>query len=149
MLALSSDEIARMNAALEQLARANSTTLRMADRASHTLYTLVAGVREMRGPQITGAHADATTHVSAGWQESISALREGGKLVFEVAYTRANHASLADAALEQTLESFKLTFADGTGLQFNALVDIHFAMSVSGLARASFTLTVSGAVAVF
>jgi hypothetical protein len=149
MLALSSDELARMNDAMEQLVRANSTTIRMADRASHTLYTLVAGVREIRGPSITGAQADATTHISAGWQESISALREGGKLVFDVLYTRASHAALADAALEQTLESFRLTFADGTGLQFNALVDIHFAMSISGLARASFTLTVSGAVAVF
>jgi len=138
-----------MNAVMGDLARANPAAILMADRSTHTTFTQVAQVRNIRGPEPQGEHSDATAHASGGWSELISTLKDGGRLVFDVVYTRADHAGLADAALEQTLEMFKLTFADGTGLQFSALVDVEFHLTVAGLNRAKVSLHLSGAVTKF
>jgi hypothetical protein len=149
MLSLSRDEIARINATLSDLRVANASTLQMADRATHSTFTSLPGVRQMRGPAPAGELEDATTQISAGWHERISALKDGGLLVFDIFYTAANHGGIVQAAIDQSIERFKLIFPDGSGLIFNALVKITFTHRLNGPVAAHVSLTLTGALGSF
>jgi len=154
---LTPDDVADIKAALA-LAQADipgwthSTYLKMADRATHTVYSTVAQVLNVAGFELEGIKRDVTSHTSGGWQQKISVLKNGGKLVFLVHFDKAETtlgaAGLAGAALEQTLEYFKITYPDGSGYQFTAFVGLGFDAPVNSRLMGKITLDITGTVSV-
>ena len=131
----------------------HSTFLKMADRATHLVYTTVAQVLNIVGLELDGERADATTHLSGGWAEKISILKTGGKLVFLVHFLKTEGTlntttGLAAAALAQTAEYFQLTYADGSGFSFQAFVGLDFSAPVNGRLLGKLTLDITGEVLV-
>ncbi len=155
---LSSAEVAEMKAALA-LAQTDipgwthSSLLKMADRATHSVFATVGQVRAISGLQLGGEHMDVSSHLSGGWKEKINVLKDGGRLAFSVHFLESDgtlnlSTGLAAAALEQSLEVFQMWYTPGTGLQFAAFVSLKFEAPVNGRLLGMVTLDVSGAVTV-
>ncbi len=153
---LSQAEVTEIKAAMAE-ARADvdgwthSSYLEMADRSTHTTYSLCAQVLDIQGLQLEGELKDVTNHFSGGWQEKISLLKKGGKMVFKVHFLQGESSldavsGLLGAALDQTLEYFRLSLADGTLIQFTAYAGIAFSAAVHGRLLGTVTLESSGVV---
>ena len=155
---LTSDEVADIKAALAAAQAdipgwTHGTYLKMADRSAHAVYSSVAQVLNIAGLHLDGQRQDTTTHLSGGWAEKISVLKGGGKVVFLVHFLKTEGTlntttGLAGAALEQTIEYFQLTYADGTGFSFMAFVGLDFSAPVNGRLLGKVTLDISGPVTV-
>ena len=129
----------------------NGTLLKMADRATHVTFATLAEVLDQKGPEVKGVRSDATNHSSGGWVEKISILKDGGKMTFDVNWlgndaTHNKTTGLLAASLAQTKELFQVTYPDGTGFTFWALVDSAFSAKVKDKLTASFDLDITGAV---
>jgi len=153
---LTADEVAEIKAAIEAAqvdipGWTHSTFLKMADRATHVTYTTVAQVLKISGLQLDGERRGVTSHLSGGWGEKISVLKNGGQVVFLVHFDKSeatlnSTTGLAAAALAQTKEYFQLVYADGTGFQFQAFVGLAFDAPVRGKVKGKVVLDISGAV---
>lgn len=156
MIPMSSSEVTDLKAAADAGAAdvanwTHGTYLQMADRATHVNYSNVGQVLRIRGVRLDGEHKDATSHLSGGWKEKINVLKDGGRVAFLVHFdknetTLNTSLGLAAAALAQTKEYFRVTFADGSGFQFLAFVGLEFDQGVRGRLLALVTLDISGAV---
>jgi len=142
MLEMSAQELTGMAAALCAGRLPNGTLICMADRATHTVFTTIEAVRDLRGPKLAGVLQDATVHNSGGWQELLPVLKTGGTLAFELVYDPASHAQLLEASLAQSLETFELVLEDA--FRFTALVELEFTARVVGARRAAVRLVLSG-----
>ena len=125
--------------------------LKMADRATQLVYSTVGHVLRIKGLKITGEHLDVTSHLSGGWGESLSVLKAAGRVVFLVHFDKADGTldtttGIAAAALAQTVEKFQLTFSDGTGFGFSALVSVEFDQPVRGKVVGNVILDITGPV---
>lgn len=155
---LTPDEVADIKAALA-LAQTDiagwthSTFLKMADRATHTVFSTVAHVLRIEGIALSGDLQDVTTHLSGGWRELGSVLKSGGKLAFRVHFTESSSTlnmatGLGAAALEQTKERFHIDYVDGTSLEFWAFVDLALDAPVNGRLIGKVVLNITGEVVV-
>lgn len=129
----------------------HSALLEMADRGSHTVYSLAGQVLSIRGLSVEGSLQDVTNHFSSGWQEKASLLKKGGTMVFSVHFPQGESGpgavnNLLGAAFDQTLEYFRLRLPDGSYLQFTAFAGITFSASTHGRLTGEVTLECSGAV---
>ena len=127
--------------------------LKMADRATHTTFTNVGHVLRIKGLHLEGKREDVTSHLSGGWLEKSSILKDGGKIGFLVHFDKNDStlnttSGLAAAALAQTKETFQLALADGTSFQFTAFVGLEFDQAARGALLAMVVLDISGAVSV-
>jgi hypothetical protein len=127
--------------------------LKMADRATHLVYASVGHVLRIKGLKLEGDLRDVTSHLSGGWRESMSVLKDGGKVGFLVHFDRNDgtlnlSSGLAAAALAKTKEYFQLVLADGSGLSFQGLVSLEFDQAARGKLMAMVVIQVSGAVTV-
>lgn len=125
--------------------------LKMADRATHLVFSTVGQTLRIKGIHLDGKREDATSHLSGGWREKLPTLRDGGRVAFMVHFDK-NEASLnvtsglAAAALAQTKETFQVSLMDGSGYQFSAFVGLEFDQPVRKKLLAIITLDISGAV---
>lgn len=147
MLPVTAGERAGMLAAMNDGRLPNQSVLRMSDRLSHTLYQVVPGVHNLRGPQQSGQRRDVTTTASGGALELLGVLKTSGVITFEVIYADA-HEDLLGASRDQTLERFELVFPPevATSLHFWALVSLAFGARLPGVIWAQVRLDVSGEV---
>ncbi|HEY3312024.1 MAG TPA: hypothetical protein VGK00_10325 [Anaerolineales bacterium] len=153
---LTSGEVTELKALIAEITAdipgwTHGTFLKMADRATHLVYSNVGHVLRIKGLKIGGQRRDVTSHLSGGWGEKLSVLKDGGAVGFFVHFDRTDGTlntvtGIAAAALAQTKEYFQLTFADGTGFGFQALVSVEFDQPVRGKTLGMVVLDISGPV---
>ena len=121
-----------------------SWQIEMADRSTHLVYSRLGQVLELGGPGLAEELSDATSHLSGGWSEKISALGDGGSLKVRLRWDGSDPLllDLSQAALEQSLESFRLELP-GLTLQFEAFVGLSFA-AARGRLQLRLVLALSG-----
>jgi hypothetical protein len=145
MLAMGADEVEGMRAVVAA-GRAPNRVIRMADRATHLVFAVIAGALGVEGPRLSSAREDITAQNSGGWQQLLPTLKSGGTVTFDVIYEAAAHVDLLEASLQQSVELFQWSVG-GSTLQFSALVEMGFVAQVFNEPRAAVKLTVTGVVA--
>jgi predicted secreted protein len=110
-------------------------------------------VLRIKGLKLSGDHKDVTSHLSGGWTEKLAVMKEAGGVTFLVHFDKTDGTldtttGIAAAALAQTVEKFQLTFADGTGFSFSALVGVEFNQPVRGKVIGNVILDITGPVVV-
>jgi len=129
------------------------TYLKVGDGASPEVFTTIAEVLDIDGPELEQDTEEVTSHSSSGgWEEFIGTILRTGEVSFEVNYvpTGATHDAstglLADM-VAKTLRNFQLIWPDSgsTTWSFSALVTgFTPAAEVDGALRGEFTLKLSG-----
>ena len=105
---------------------AHGTLLKIGDGAVSESFTTIAEVTNIGGPGLALA---ATSHSSAGWQEFVGGLLDGGEVTFSINYvpTHATHnatTGLIADMVNRTLRNFQIVFPNvgATTWSFAALV---------------------------
>ena len=155
---LTSDEVADIKAALAMAQTdipglTHSTFLKMADRATHLIYTTVGHVLKIDGLVLEGEKRDVTSHLSGGWLQKINVLKDGGRMSFKVHFLESEatlnlSTGLGAAALAQTVEYFQVAYVDGSAIQFMAFVSVAFEAPVNSRLIGRVVLDLTGAVTV-
>ncbi|MEI7847456.1 MAG: hypothetical protein WCK35_16770 [Chloroflexota bacterium] len=173
---LNSAEVAEIKAALAMAQTdipglTHSVFLKMADRATHLIYTTVGHVLKIDGLVLEGKKQDVTSHLSGGWMENKNVLKDGGKMSFKVHFLGTTNSGvysesestlnlttgLGAAALQQTVEYFQVTYVDGSSpqvpgpisaLQFTAFVSVAFEAPVNSRLVGRVVLDLTGPVTV-
>jgi len=155
---LNSAEVAEIKAALAMAQTdipglTHSVFLKMADRATHLIYTTVGHVLKIDGLVLEGKKQDVTSHLSGGWMENKNVLKDGGKMSFKVHFLESEATlnlttGLGAAALAQTVEYFQVTYVDGSSLQFTAFVSVAFEAPVNSRLVGRVVLDLTGPVMV-
>ncbi len=127
--------------------------LKIGDGATSEVFTTIAEVRDIEGPELELEAKEVTSHDSGGWREYIGTLLGGGEVSFELNFipTNATHsytAGLIKDMLDRKRRNFQLVFSDtgSTTWKFAALVT-KFAPSagVEDELMAEVTLQLTGA----
>ncbi|MFO7537618.1 MAG: phage tail tube protein [Chloroflexota bacterium] len=103
------------------------TFLKIGDGAGTEVFTTIAEVRDIKGPNITLNTADVTNHDSQGWKEIIGTIIDAGEVTFGINFqpTEATHddsTGLLSDLLGRVKRNFQLVFPDTTTWTFTALV---------------------------
>jgi len=132
---------------------AYGTQLKLGDGASPEVFTVIAQVTSIGGPNLEMDALDVTAHDStAGWREFIGGLLSGGEVSLEINYDPVGGTHDASTGLiaeleGRTISNYQLVFPDAatTTWEFTALVT-RFSPSapVADKLTASITLQVSG-----
>jgi hypothetical protein len=103
--------------------------LKMGDGDDPEVFTTIAEVRDIDGPELELEAKEVTSHDSNGWREFIGTLQSGGEVSFDLNFipTNATHsysAGLIKNLVGRTLNNYQLVFPDSgtTTWQFAALV---------------------------
>ena len=104
--------------------------LKVGDGGGTEVFTVIAEVKGVRGPSLSGGVVDVTSFDSAGIREFVATLRDAGTLSFTANYipsASANtHQSLITDMKNGTTRNFKLEF------QFSPTVTMSFSGVVTG-----------------
>lgn len=131
------------------------TLLKKGDGGSPEVFTTIAEVLDIEGPDESLETEDVTSHDStSGWVEKIGTLLDGGEVSFEVNFvpTNATHDSttgLRADMINRTRRNFQMVLPDAgtTTYAFAALVtNVKPSEPVKGALRAEVTLEISGVV---
>jgi predicted secreted protein len=132
---------------------AQGTLLKIGDGAGTEVFTTIAEVTDIGGPELTLEVADVTNHSStAGWREKIGAILDGGQVSLSINYiptdaTHNNTAGLVRDLRSRTKRNFQLVFSDSgnTTWAFTALV-VSFspAEPIDGQLAAEVSLDITG-----
>jgi predicted secreted protein len=101
------------------------TLLKVGDGGGPEVFATIAEVRSIKGPGISRATVDVTTHDSTGgFREFMGALADGGNVTFTVNYkmtesTHNNTTGLISKLVNNTRTNFKLVFPDGGATTWN------------------------------
>lgn len=119
-----------------------------------SVYTTVAGVLDIKGPNISLTQIDVTSRDSANWMEFIGGLKDGGEVTFSLIYdpaTQTQSASASGGLLtllgSGSTNNFQLYFPSSNTFTFAGLVT-KFAPTapLNDKLTADVTIKVSGAV---
>lgn len=129
------------------------TLLKIGDGASPEVFTTIAEVKDITGPELSVDTEDVTSHGSTGgWEEVIPTILRSGSVNFDLNFvpTNATHsytAGLLHDMVNKTLRNFQLVLPDtgATTWAFSAYVTkFPPAMPVKGALKASVSLKISG-----
>ncbi len=126
-------------------------TLARGNGGTPEAFTTIASVGDIAGPSLKNQMEDATTHDSAGNEESFPTVRSYGQIKFPINFlpTNATHNYTAGIVHDWSAKhkwNYKLTFSDSTYWIFPCYVEqIDFKEPVKGLLSADVTLRVTGA----
>jgi len=126
--------------------------LKIGDGATSEVFTTIAEVKDIDGPELELEAKEVTSHDSGGWREYIGTLLTGGEVSFDLNFipTNATHSyssGLIDDMVSRTRRNFKLVFSDtgATTWQFAALVTgFKTAAAVEDELAAEVTLQITG-----
>lgn len=103
--------------------------LKVGDGDDPEVFTAIAEVRDIEGPELELEAKEVTSHDSGGWREFIGTLLSGGEVSFDVNFipTNATHsysAGLIHDMVTRTKRNYQLVFPDtgATTWAFTALV---------------------------
>lgn len=132
--------------------KSQGTGIYLGDGASPQVYTEIAQVTNISGPDGSANEIDVTTLDSAAKEYLIGLADEGNvtlDVVFDSATTATQHAALRTARNNGTTQHFQIRLTDSprTTLTFDGLVSA-FSLDVQtdDAIRASYTLRITGAV---
>lgn len=129
------------------------TLLKIGDGGGSEVFTTIAEVKDIAGPELGANTADITNHSSTGgWEEKLSTILKGGAVKFDLNWipTTATHnatAGLINDLENRTRRNFQMVFPDGSSSTwaFAALVTgFSPAAPVDGALTASVTLDITG-----
>ena len=132
---------------------AQATLLKIGDGGGPEVFTTIAEVGEISGPQLKLDTIDVTTHSSpGGWEELIAGILRSGEVSFGINYvpteaTHNNTTGLIKDMRTRTLRHFQLVFPDGasTTWSFSAYVTgFNPKNPVDGKLSAEVALKISG-----
>lgn len=132
---------------------AQGTLLKMGDGAGPEVFTTIAEVSSIKGPSLSRATVDVTSHDSVGgFREYIGGLGDGGELTFDMNYipTGATHnasTGVLSKLKNNTRTNFKLVFTDAgpTEWAFSGFVTkFDTSEPIDNRIMASVTIKVSG-----
>ena len=133
-----------------QAVSSHGTLLKLGDGADPEVFTTIAEVKDISGPEMSLNMEDATSHDSGGWREEIATLLEAGDISFDINYTAdTTHETLQTAQYNRERLSFQIVFPMDTPItkEFSGYVTgFGFGAPVEGILTASVTIRVSGAV---
>jgi len=103
--------------------------LKIGDGGGSEVFTTIAEVRDIEGPELEAEAKEVTSHDSGGWREYISTLLSGGEVSFDLNFIPTNATQSASTGLirdmvNRTRRNFRLVFPDAgsTTWTFAALV---------------------------
>lgn len=133
-----------------QAVSSHGTFLKVGDGAEPEVFTTIAEVKDISGPDMTLNMEDATSHDSGGWREEIPTLLEAGDISFDINYTGGATQSILETSqyARETL-NFQLVVPLATPVTkaFRGTVtSFSYSAPVEGIFTASVTIRVSGAV---
>lgn len=126
--------------------------LKIGDGGGSEVFTTIAEVRDIEGPELELEAKEVTSHDSAGWREYIGTLLSGGEVSFDLNFiptnaTQSYSAGLIRDMVNRTKRNFRIVFPDGgsTTWTFAALVtNFKPSAAVEDELMAEVTLQVSG-----
>lgn len=129
------------------------TLLKIGDGGGSEVFTTIAEVKDIGGPELGANTADVTNHSSTGgWEEKVATILKGGQVTFDLNFLPTNATQSASTGLiadmvARTKRNFKIVFPDGstTTWTFAAFVTKFSPSSpVDGAMTASVTLDITG-----
>jgi hypothetical protein len=103
--------------------------LKIGNGATSEVFTTIAEVRDIEGPELELETKEVTSHDSGGWREYIGTLLTGGEVSFDLNFIPSNATQGYDGGLiedmvNRTRRNFQLVFPDSpaTEWEFAALV---------------------------
>ena len=125
------------------------TTLQVSDGASPEVYTTIAEVLTMSGPDLTAEDIEVTNFDSTA-KEYISGVSDGGSINFELNWiSQTQQQTLRDDVDAGTARNYKITFptSPNTVAAFNArCTEFSMTTEPNSQVRASANLKISGSV---
>lgn len=128
------------------------TQLKMGDGADPEVFTSIAEVRDISGPETTTATEDVSAHDGDGYVQKVATLKDGGDVTFTINYNSAASQEALAAIAEAnppTKTNFQIVVPTDTPttLAFAAYcTSFSWALPVAGVITADITLSVTGAV---
>lgn len=131
----------------------HGTLLKIGNGATPTeVFTTIAEVKDITGPNITVATEEVTNHDSAGWTEHVATIKDGGEITLSINYYSATTQDTLETDMgNRTKRNFQIVFplpASGTDTRAFAAYITGFQLNapVSGVLTADVTLRTTGAV---
>lgn len=133
--------------------KAFGTLLKIGDGGGSEVFTTIAAVYDISGPNLGQRTTETTNHSSTGgWSEHIGTILDGGDVTFEIGYDPVGATHNATTGLindmeNRTVRHFQLVFPNtgSTTWSFSALVTgFQPKAPVAGELRAGVTLKISG-----
>lgn len=124
------------------------TQLQRGDGESPEVFTAIANVTSIKGPEIKRDTIDVTAHDSTdAWMEFVGGLKDAGEVSLDVNYDPAKHDVLVADLDDDAPRNYKMVFPDsaGTTWSFAALLtEFSSEAPYDDKLAASLTLKVSG-----
>lgn len=129
------------------------TLLKIGDGGGTEVFTTIAEVKDISGPELSLNVADVTNHSSTGgWKEKLGTILDGGTVKFDVNFipTAATQGVSSGLLLDlgnRTKRNFKIVFPDGSNTTWTVsalVVAFTPASPVDGAMTASITLDITG-----
>jgi len=126
----------------------------MGDGATPEVFSTVAEVQDIDLPEIKAQYEDATSHDSAGWEESIATILSGGEPGFKVNWipggaTHDETTGVLAAALNRTKKNWKIVLPNtAKTFAFAAYISFKGSAPVKGKLESECKLKISGPVTV-
>ena len=132
---------------------AYGTLLKIGDGGGPEVFTTLAEVKSIEGPDMETDVIDVTTHDSAAagaFREKLATLIDAGEISFDLNFIPGNtqHVALRTDQLNRTKRNFELWFpnASSADIEFEAVVtSFPMTFEVDGVIESSVTLTITKA----
>lgn len=124
--------------------------LKIGDGGGIEVFTTIAEVRDVSGPQFALGTEEVTAHDGTGWRESVSTLKDGGDITFDLNFNNAaTQTALYTDFANATRRNFQLVIPTTVPktLAFAAFVTgFEMGLPVEGAITASVTLSITNTV---
>lgn len=128
-----------------------NTILKRGDGATPEVFTAVAKMGDISGPNLEAQTEDATIHDATGYAQVIPTILDGGELSFPIDYTPTDGTHSAATGLiydwkNRLLKNYQMVWPDATTWTFPCYITKFSAKApVKGKLTADVTLKISGA----
>jgi predicted secreted protein len=124
------------------------TQLQRGDGESPEVFTAIANVTSIKGPDIKRDTIDVTAHNSTdGWKEFVGGLKDAGEVSIDINYDPAQHDALVEDFEDTEPRNYKLVFPTSPAVEWNfpaVLTEFSAEAPYDDKLSASLTLQVSG-----
>lgn len=131
--------------------QAIGTLLKVGNGASPEVFTTIAGISSITGPQFTANEIDVTSHdTTGGYREKITGLKDAGSvsgtIYFDASLTQ--HQALLTDFNNNTRKNYRLelaTFSPARYFAFAARIqEVNYSFDVDGAQQATITFQIDG-----
>lgn len=132
----------------------HGTLLKLGDGAGSEVFTTIAEVKDISGPQLSRASHDATSHSSSGWKEKVAGIKDGGTVTFSINWvpnnaTHDGSTGLLAKFLSTSANNFKIVENTSSPLTWTfagIVTAFNTSKPVDGIRGGDVTIDITGAV---